>query len=233
VQAGGLAAVAWLVAAVVFFVIAGAKQAVPTAERYAFWMVPLGVAVVSCGWCCWMERLGAGAGMVLRAAGVGLCALWLAVFSGSFFGFLARTGGVGEWGFRTGPVEPKLAVLEQVRGMPSQGRPVIFSPDWFVIWPIAYLALALPESERPQCVFLEKWGRLGRESDIEAGLRGEGLVVLAEFADRAAENAWGVRLRERGATDARTLSFSGNPVVLLTVSGLPNAQPSEKSSHEK
>jgi hypothetical protein len=63
-----------------------------------------------------------------------------------YFGPLRETGGSSHLTFRTAAVEPKQQVLERaLAGVPPGARLSLLAEDWWLYWPLRYLAAARPQ----------------------------------------------------------------------------------------
>lgn len=129
---------AWLVGGLVvsiisFHVVGGPRALEAGSERYAmFLVVPLTV-ICATG----LGSLGRGG----AATGAVLCGTLATVLTFGYFLPLATKGGLGHSTYRTGPVEPKLAVFDFVNAHSRDAEVVVvLAEDWWLYWPIRYLA---------------------------------------------------------------------------------------------
>jgi hypothetical protein len=126
--AGGL-----VLSIVAFHIVAGARAFEPGAERYAMFLVVPSAMLCAAG-LGWLGRPGS-------IAGAMLCAALAAMLSFGYFLPLVREGGTSHSTYRTGAVEPKLAAFEFVNAHSRDAQVVVvFAEDWWLYWPIRYLA---------------------------------------------------------------------------------------------
>lgn len=144
-------------AVTVFYLVVGLAGISPHVERYALWCVVPVILCLSVGLRGWArtpvsERL-------VRAGVLVVAAAALASFQLRYFEPLETTGGRSHRTFRTSPTEPKRAALEFIRsdalrstkadrvtGQPGvgDGAAWIVAEDWWLYWPIAFLAAGDP-----------------------------------------------------------------------------------------
>jgi hypothetical protein len=135
----------WIVAAAIALAIAGPRELAPGMDRHSFWLVFPG--------CLAAAILIHATGESLRAhrlqfwGTAALCAALLCGFWPGYFEPLLTTGGQGERGFRTGPLDPKLAAWQAIEAdmrssqHPGEGRPrYILAEDWWCGQPLRYFA---------------------------------------------------------------------------------------------
>ncbi len=128
---GGQAA-ALLASACLFYLIGGCASIAPHRERYALWLVApslelLGLLAI--------ERLGA---VRLRRGVLALGVVFLGLFCHHGLVGLTTSRAVHR-AFLTGPVEPRVAVVDWLRRQTS-GATVVDAEDWWTYWPLRYLA---------------------------------------------------------------------------------------------
>ena len=84
---------------------------------------------------------------------------------------------MSQWGDRTAATEPKQQALEYILARaPGTDRVVIVSRQWWLVWPIAYLATAHPN------VGVSMGLESERRGDFDEPLR-RGRFFFVEFAD--------------------------------------------------
>jgi hypothetical protein len=121
-----------IVAVVGFFIVVGAPGLAPESARYGLWMIApvtllFSIAVAN------LRRSQMGA--------VALCTLLLAAFWWQYFRVFTTSGGQADPTFQTARTEPKQAALQLILQKQTPGRTcVIAASDWWVYWPIKYLA---------------------------------------------------------------------------------------------
>jgi hypothetical protein len=134
----------WLLAGiaasiVAFHLIAGPDMLKPSFERYAmFLVVPLAVA---CALLC--DALTARSRFVGLAITAITCAMLVVVLVRGYFLPLVVYGGASHHTYRTGAVEPKAAAFAFIREHSAgAGVGTVFAENWWLYWPIRYLASA-------------------------------------------------------------------------------------------
>lgn len=126
--AGGL-----LVSIISFHVVGGPRALEAGSERYAMFLVtPMAILCVRA-----LAVLGRGG----FATGAVLCAALGVMLTFGYFLPLTREGGHGHSTYRTGAVEPKLSAFEFINADSRNVEVVaVFAEDWWLYWPIRYLA---------------------------------------------------------------------------------------------
>lgn len=139
----------WLASLVLFFLLAGNQAISPHFERYALCLIVPTVLALALLLRELGER-GAHWGRPFAVVGVA-AALALAGFWQHYFVALETTGSASQETFWTGAREPKRAAFERIAAA-SPGGARIVAENWWLYWPIAYLAAGHPfdvDSERP------------------------------------------------------------------------------------
>jgi hypothetical protein len=127
-----------------FYAFAGPQALRPHAERWGLCLIVPGVLVLARGLAVWIERMprirrSTIAALTLVAASV------LTSFYVNYFREFATTGGRSHLTYVTASVEPKQQALEQILATAAGPGPVsIVSQQWWLTWPIAYLATKHP-----------------------------------------------------------------------------------------
>ncbi len=124
-----------------FAATASALALGPDAQRYGlFLVVPVLITAL---------RLGRHLVPDTLLAWVDLAGLLLLVsFASGYLAPLAREGGSAHRTFRTGPVEPKTALVAAIRAStPPGGIPRVAAEDWWTFWPLHYLGSRPPPFE--------------------------------------------------------------------------------------
>ncbi len=137
----------WLVSLLLFFLIAGPGALHPHFERYGVWLIApttLALAMLT------SRLFPSGKAIVLALA---TAALLLAGFWHGYFRVLETSGSRSASAFWTGPVEPKQAAYERLAAIGRTQGPIrVVAEDWWLYWPVAYLArgqrLELANAER-------------------------------------------------------------------------------------
>jgi hypothetical protein len=123
----------FLLAAFVFYVVAGAEKVRPDDARYALWSIVPGIFLVvtmlgrvfngkrACGVC------------VIIAIGC------LISFHFNFFNAIQDRNAVSHQTFLTGETEPKEVAADLIRDDVVDRRKVVFAEDWWAYWPVRYL----------------------------------------------------------------------------------------------
>ena len=167
--------VAWAAGLVLFYAFAGPKSLRPSAERWGLWMIVPGTLLVARGTAAWLELRPRLRPAAVAAAGAAAAAL-LASFYLNFFREFATTGGRSHLTYITAPIEPKQQALQRILSASPGDRPfVIVAREWWLYWPIAYLAtpdanVTVTRSLPPD------------DSGFAAAL-GSGRVFVVEFAN--------------------------------------------------
>lgn len=131
---GGLTAAAGLV-----WMLAGEVPVTPASERYGtFLLVPVALSLSLAMHDVLRQRV-----LALRFVPLLISGLLLVGFESSYLSPLERTGGHGEFAFRTAINEPKKTAFEAVRE--SSPGATIATDDFFLYYPLAYLALDAPD----------------------------------------------------------------------------------------
>lgn len=130
----GLAASAGLV-----WILAGDVPVTPASARYGtFLLVPLTLSLTLAMHDVLHQRF-----LAVRFAPIFVSGLLLIGFESSYLSPLETTGGHGEFAFRTAAVEPKVAAFAAIRE--SFPGATIATDDFFLYYPLSYLALDAPD----------------------------------------------------------------------------------------
>ena len=127
-----------------FYAFAGPQALRPHAERWGLCLLVPASLVLARGIGAWIEHVPR-----LRWASIGTASLAAAALLGSFyvnyFRAFATTGGRSHLTYVTAPIEPKQQALSRIldRGAGST-RVEIATRQWWLYWPIAYLATPHP-----------------------------------------------------------------------------------------
>jgi hypothetical protein len=131
------------VAVLGFFAIAGPEAAGPPFERYALWLVApiiLGFSLSAAA----LAKVEGNQRRVLWVSVIGAALSLITVWT-SYFQPMLDSGGDSHRTYRTGPIELKLLAFRTAwSDAPDVGSPKILAEDWWLYWPIRYLALDLP-----------------------------------------------------------------------------------------
>ena len=132
----------WAGSILFFFVLAGSEALSPHYERYGFVLVAPTVMMLAMliGKCVPHGRGGRNLALALPVLSLPLlAAFWL-----GYFRPLEQGRGDQHRAFWTGPVEPKRAALELIAADAPPAGATIVAEDWWLEWPIAYLAERRP-----------------------------------------------------------------------------------------
>jgi hypothetical protein len=127
-----------------FYAFAGPQALRPHAERWGLCLLVPASLVLARGAGAWIEHV-----PQLRWVSIGTASLAAAALLGSFyvnyFHAFATTGGRSHLTYVTAPIEPKQQALSRIldRGAGST-RVEIATRQWWLYWPIAYLATQQP-----------------------------------------------------------------------------------------
>ena len=134
----------WGLGLAAFLAIAGTSALMHGQERYALCLIAPAVIVLARGAAILWEIASRRWRFVLAAATLVGWPL-LADFNAQFFCFIERTGGRSEFTFRTAAVEPKQAAWQAIQAaVDGDDQAWIVSEQWWIRWPICYLALSRP-----------------------------------------------------------------------------------------
>lgn len=204
-------AVTWLG----FFVVAGPEALRPHAERWGLCLIVPAVLVVSRGLAVLADQrppwraplLGA---LVLAAAGL------LASFEVHYFRAFATTGGRSHLTYVTAPIEPKRQALDRILAASAgTDRVTIAASQWWLRWPIAYLATAHSH------VIVKP----GLPGDADAAPVGPGdRLFVVEFSgtpELEAATAWIARHRLRASATAIQDAAGRDLIAIVEVAPAP------------
>ena len=141
---------------VAFYAFAGPQALRPHAERWGLCLIVPGTLFLARGLTAWIEwmpgiRRLTIAALALVAAGV------LASFYVNYFREFAVTGGRSHLTYVTAATEPKQQALEQILARaPGPNRVTIITQQWWLVWPIAYLATERPNVSVSMGLAMEK-----------------------------------------------------------------------------
>ena len=199
---------------IVFFVFAGPDALRPHFERWGLCLLVPGTLVLARGLSAWIEWRPTWRLMTIGAAALVATAV-LGSFYVNYFYEFATSGGRSHLSYTTAPIEPKQRTLElilhQRRG---PGRVIVVARQWWVYWPIAYLATRHPHVSVSMTLDVE------RRPDFAQALQ-EGSVFLVEFAgtsELADAQAWVLQRGLRSATTKITDASGRGLLEILQVS---------------
>ena len=174
-----------------FYAFAGPQALRPHAERWGLCLIVPGTLFLARGLTVWIEwtagiRRLTIAALALAAAGV------LTSFYVNYFREFATTGGRSHLTYVTAATEPKQQALEQILARATgPNRVMIITQQWWLVWPIGYLA-----AERPN-VSVRMGLALEPEPAFQEAL-GNGRLFFVEFAGTPELNTAIDWIRERG-----------------------------------
>jgi 4-amino-4-deoxy-L-arabinose transferase-like glycosyltransferase len=127
-----------------FYAFAGPQALRPHAERWGLCLLVPASLVLARGIGAWVEHVPR-----LRWAAIGTASLAAAALLGSFhvnyFRAFATTGGRSHLTYVTAPTEPKQQALSRILGRGAGSTRIeIATRQWWLYWPISYLATAHP-----------------------------------------------------------------------------------------
>jgi hypothetical protein len=127
-----------------FYAFAGPQALRPHAERWGLCLIAPATLVVARGLTAWMEWSPRIRSLTIAAAGF-VAASLLTSFYLNFFRAFATTGGRSHLAYVTAPIEPKQQALEYILAKSGSAEHVtIATRQWWLFWPIAYLATDHP-----------------------------------------------------------------------------------------
>ena len=193
-----------------FHAIAGPQALRPHAERWGLCLIAPSMLVLSRGLCAWIDWRPR-----WRAVPIGLAVLVAAAlltsFYSNYFSAFATTGGRGHLTYITAAIEPKQQALEHIlRTRTGPGRILIATEQWWLYWPIAYLA-----TEHPQ-VSVRLTRAEERPADFPDALRDRGLFFV-EFVGTPELDARRDWIRARGRRAESTVIHDASGRELLEI----------------
>ena len=197
-----------------FYLVAGPKAAGPNFERYSICLIAPTALVFARGISWWLLRTG-WRWPLAAVAWSCLAAVWLRDFQQNYFEFQRATGGAAHLTFRTAAVEPKRRLYEIVARQ-SAGEPTrLICPEWWIYWPVEYLALggSSVQVAQSEC----DAGRGTRGDEPSDGLSRDVSICHAQFCGEADESATLARLAELGIAPIRddVVDYAGRPLISL------------------
>lgn len=199
---------------IVFFVFAGPDALRPHFERWGLCLLVPGTLVLARGLSAWIDWRPAWRLMTIGVATLVAVAV-LGSFYVNYFREFATSGGRSHLSYTTAPIEPKQRTLELIlHQRPGPGRVVVVARQWWLFWPIAYLASQHPHVSVSMKLDVE------HRPDFAQALQ-EGSVFLVEFAgtpELADAQAWILDRGLRSATTTITDASGRGLVEVLQVS---------------
>jgi hypothetical protein len=193
-----------------FYAFAGPQALRPHAERWGLCLIVPGTLFLARGltaWIEWMPRMRrlTIAALTLVAASV------LTSFYVNYFREFAITGGRSHLTYITAATEPKQQALEQILARAAgPNRVTIITQQWWLVWPIAYLASGRPNVSVSMGLAMEP------DPAFQEAL-GNGRLFFVEFEgtpELATANNW---IRERGLRAVSTTVQDASGRDLLKV----------------
>jgi 4-amino-4-deoxy-L-arabinose transferase-like glycosyltransferase len=169
-----------------FYAFAGPQALRPHAERWGLCLIAPATLVVARGLTAWMEWSARIRSVTIAAAGL-VAASLLTSFYLNYFRTFATTGGRSHLAYVTAPIEPKQQALEYILARAGRGdRITIATQQWWLFWPIAYLATEHPNVS----VLMNVAGE--HQGDLQDALESGGLffVEFAATPELAKTNDW-------------------------------------------
>ena len=191
-----------------FYAFAGPQALRPHAERWGLCLIVPAMLVFARGLAAWIEWKPRMRWLTIGTLTLAATSL-LASFYVNFFREFATTGGRSHLAYVTAPTEPKQQALDHVlAASPGPGRITIVAQQWWLFWPIAYLAA--PHSH----VSVIRGPASGTEPALVDAL-GQGRLFFVEFVDtpeRAATSDW-IRARGLRAASTRVRDAGGRDLL--------------------
>ena len=149
-------ALGWLVSVLLLYLLAGPVAVEPKTERYAVCLtVPACYVLSTC-----IDAL-ATTGVRARWLRIALSLLGgalLVSFCTHYLHRLERPDSAREDAFRSGEIEPKLQALRAVAALRDPAKlPLIYVEDWWIYWPVRYLATSSSELAARVTIFNRPW----------------------------------------------------------------------------
>jgi hypothetical protein len=127
-----------------FFLFPGPQALRPHAERWGLCLVVPSLLAAARGWTAWIDWRPAARHPALAGATL-VGALMVSSFYVNYFAEFAATGGRSHLTYVTAGVEPKQQALERILTAGGDSpRITIVTRQWWLYWPIRYLATAHP-----------------------------------------------------------------------------------------
>jgi hypothetical protein len=174
-----------------FFAFAGPQALRPHAERWGLCLIVPATLVVSRGLGARIEAMRSMPRLSIAAMGLVAAGLLISFYV-NYFREFHTSGGRSHLAYVTAPIEPKQQALEHILASSTDARGVtIVTQQWWLFWPIAYLA-----KERPQVSVV-----MGFDPERHPGFQDalqNGRLFVVEFAgtpELARATEW---IRERG-----------------------------------
>jgi hypothetical protein len=200
-----------------FYAFAGPQALHPHFERWGLCLIVPATLVLARGASAWMESSPDVRWPAVAAATL-VVSCWLTTFYVNYFREFATSGGRSHLTYVTAETEPKQQALERILGQATgAGGIVVLTQQWWLYWPIRYLA-----TEHPNVSVRMGLNRTSAQ-DLEDAIR-NGRLFLVEFAETAELTAALDWVHQRGLNVASTpvQSAGGRDFVLvLRVSAAP------------
>jgi hypothetical protein len=202
----GACAIMWIG----FFAFAGPQALRPHAERWGLCLIVPATLVVARGLSAWIEAMPSVHRLSIAAMGLVAGGLLISFYV-NYFREFHTTGGRSHLAYVTAPIEPKQQALEHILASSTDaGGVTIVTQQWWLFWPIAYLA-----KERPHVSLvmgLDREGQPGFQNALQ-----NGRLFFVEFAgtpELATATEW---IRERGLHAVSTSIRDASGKELLDV----------------
>jgi hypothetical protein len=193
-----------------FYAFAGPQALRPHFERWGLCLIAPGTLVLARGLTAWIERTPRTRWLTIAASTLVATSL-LGSFYANYFEEFATTGGRSHLTYVTAATEPKQQALEHILARSAgPDRVAIVTQQWWLVWPIAYLATEHPNVSVSMGLDVE------RQAGFSEALH-KGRLFFVEFVgtpERAAAIDW---IRKRGFPAARTTIRDASGRELLEV----------------
>lgn len=203
----------WSLVTLGFAIVAGPQALAPHLERYGICLVAPAVLMLARGLTWWVEPVRSNC-QFFRLALLSAAYCFAFSFSLAYFHVVHVTGGQSHRAFRTAAVEPKQAALARiVAERAPHARSEIIAREWWLYWPLAYLAYG---QDRVRVSGLDGPWDPGARTPYEAGDK-DAEIWHVEFANTRAEAMLVHRLQSRGDFAVREYitDYAGNPLISL------------------
>jgi hypothetical protein len=157
-----------------FYAFAGPQALRPHADRWGLCLIVPAILVLARGLAGWIEWRPRTRWLTIAAATLVATSL-LTSFYVNYFGEFATTGGRSHLTYVTAPTEPKQQALDLILARSGgSDRVTIITQQWWLFWPIAYLALEHPN------VSVSMGLQAERQPDLQETAR-NGRLYFVEF----------------------------------------------------
>ena len=191
---------------VLFYAVAGTKGLIPGFERYSQWLiVPATVLVTQTV----LPLVNRNPRFMLVTLAL-FSGAWLAGFYFNYFHHIYQTGGTSHIAFRTGDVEPKIAVLQEIQTRLSHDTEKIWivSDSWWTHWPIRYFSMHHTELQ------VVDWSQKEKRDLVSKLEEGSAVFVCIVENDEAKEMMSALAMENVSVQQIDVMDYSGKPTLI-------------------